>query len=465
MGRVSEARLTTALKAELLDRVDHDRLSGLDELDRSLPVYRRRRRGVRVHAVWARDLSADQLRCLIEFRIAQYLRIGFVDPARLAAALDDDRPRGASSPDDLHVVACTDDGRVLCSALLRAPSESDPTRRMADRDRALFPVEEVHGSGVFDRLLLLPELRAVRVRELGGFVKRRSAEPLSELLLRAPVEVGVAMFRVVAGPLALPMDAVIGDLESSVAKLNLDFFGVRPVLVRGTSPRVPDGSFLGPRYEGRKVHPFAILTSDLTTALPRLDEIDRALDQPGLLSLFGLRSSLAPAERSTLSRDGADDLPSVDARPAGGDPHALADEILRMPLLDCLSRAEAVALASCLEEVHAEEGDTVVHRGVPEDAMYLVRSGTAVVQLVDERGRRTTVGEFRPGDHFGEIAVLFGGPRTASVVAATPLRLWRLRSVDYRHYLERVAEVDRRLTRIAAQRVHSRLGDLLRMAS
>ena len=183
-------------------------------------------------------------------------------------------------------------------------------------------------------------------------------------------------------------------------------------------------------------------------------------DQPGLLGLLGLRGSLVPAERSTLSRGGADDLPTTTN--ADADVHATADEILRVPLLDCLSRAEAVALAGCLQEVRVEEGEVVVQRGVPEDAMYLVREGTAVVELVDDWGRRKVGDEFGPGDHFGEIAVLFGGPRTASVVAATPLRLWRLSTSDYRQYLERIAEVDRRLTRTAAQRVHGRLDEFIR---
>lgn len=466
---VSQVRADTEGSVELLKRVEEARLTGLDAIGEERLGYRKERHGLRVHAVWAKDLSEEQLRILLEFRIAQYVQIGFADPLKLDALLAEGRPLSPSSPEDIHVVAASEDGKVLCSALLRAPLETDTSRRMADRDRRLFPVEEVHGSGVFDRLLVLPELPAVRVRELGGFVKRKTDEPFSELSLRAPVEVGVAMFRLAAERLALPVDAVVGDLESSVAKLNLDFFGARPVLVHGTTPRVHPDSVLGPRYEGRTVQPFAILTSDLTTALDRFDEVDRALERPGLRSLLALRSSLTPAERSTLWQDGfdgVDDTENVAELPAGAegqDLHAPAEEILRVPLLNCLSHAEAVTLAGCMEEVYAQAGDIVIRRGEPEDAMYLVRSGTAVVETDGERHVRGA--EFTAGDHFGEIAVLFGGPRTASVIAATPLRLWRLSSADYRRYLERVAEVDHRLTRIAAQRVHGRLDAFIRRSA
>ncbi|GGW58157.1 hypothetical protein GCM10010503_38980 [Streptomyces lucensis JCM 4490] len=330
MGPVSDKPRLGAHTITLLQRAEHARVEGLDRISETRLAYRRQRHGVQVHAVWTQDLSEEQLRVLVEFRIVQYLRVGFVEPQRLEQVLMQGQELSSSSPDDIHVVAATDDGLPLCSGLLRAPGTTDVSLRMVDRDRPRFPVEEVHGTGVFDRLRLLPQLPVVRVRELGGFVKRKVCEPLSQVSLRAPVEVGIGLFRVATGPLALPMDALIGDLEPTVAKLNVDFFGVRPVMLRGTSPRVPEGSFLGPRYSGRQVHPFAVFTSDLTTALPRLHEVDAALDEPGLVNLLKLRSSLVPGEPSTLSWDGADDLLA-----AQSDAGTLADTELHERAMHC----------------------------------------------------------------------------------------------------------------------------------
>ena len=104
---------------------------------------------------------------------------------------------------------------------------------------------------------------------------------MSELSFRAPLEVGVALFRTVAGPLAHQVDAVIGDLEESVAKLNLDFFGLRPVLVPGMVPVLRLASLLAPRYIQRDVCPFAILADDAADALPRLTAIERVLSESG----------------------------------------------------------------------------------------------------------------------------------------------------------------------------------------
>ena len=74
---------------------------------------------------------------------------------------------------------------------------------------------------------------------------------------------------------------------------------------------------------------------------------------------------------------------------------------------------------------------TVVEEGQPGEAMYVVLSGGARVT----RGGRK-VGTLVPGDFFGELSALDGGPRTASIVAETPMEVLRL----YRHTLRRMIE-------------------------
>jgi hypothetical protein len=288
---------------EFLERVGRARIVGLDEIIGTDLYYRKRRHGVHVDVVRSGGLNAAQVRCLTEYRIAQYLRIGFVDTARVVGLVESGSPLSRSADDDVHVVASTGDGQILCAAILRTLPDVGARVRMSERDRSLFPVEEVYGSGVFNGLRVLPDLPVARIRELGGFVKNWGRGPVQELTIRAPVEVGVALFRVISGPLALPIDAVIGDLEDSVAKLNLEFFGVRPVLVTGTAPYVSPSSYLGPRYQDRNVQPFAILTSDISTALPRLSDVDAALDRPGPPDLLGLFKSLQICDWSTLADD------------------------------------------------------------------------------------------------------------------------------------------------------------------
>lgn len=118
-------------------------------------------------------------------------------PGLLAA----EAPLHRRSRRGVHVVALSQEGQILCAAVLRALPVPAETVRMRSRARPLFPVEQVHGEGLYDRLRILPDLPARRVRELGGFVKNHTCDPQAEAAIRAPLEVGVAIFRLLTGPL------------------------------------------------------------------------------------------------------------------------------------------------------------------------------------------------------------------------------------------------------------------------
>jgi CRP-like cAMP-binding protein len=66
-------------------------------------------------------------------------------------------------------------------------------------------------------------------------------------------------------------------------------------------------------------------------------------------------------------------------------------------------------------------GETIIERGEIGDAFYVIASGRVEV-LKDGR----VIGSRGPGEYFGEIALLMDVPRTATVVAKTPVRVFRL---------------------------------------
>jgi CRP-like cAMP-binding protein len=102
-----------------------------------------------------------------------------------------------------------------------------------------------------------------------------------------------------------------------------------------------------------------------------------------------------------------------------------------VPLFDGFSKGHLRRLAAEADAVGFEQGRAIVEEGQAGEAMFVVLSGTAQVVRA---GRR--VGALIPGDFFGELSALDGGPRTASVVPETPMEVLRL----FRHTLRKMVE-------------------------
>jgi CRP-like cAMP-binding protein/Zn-dependent protease len=96
-------------------------------------------------------------------------------------------------------------------------------------------------------------------------------------------------------------------------------------------------------------------------------------------------------------------------------------ELRDMPAFSTLGTEELDELLDHGSWVTAAPGEVLVQQGAVGDAFYALRSGQ--VDVIRDAKRLATLG---PGSHFGEIALLRDVPRTASVVARTPVRAFRL---------------------------------------
>lgn len=162
---------------------------------------------------------------------------------------------------------------------------------------------------------------------------------------------------------------------------------------------------------------------------------------------------------------------SIEAGASGAEPGSGHDAVP-----DSLRRA----MGLCGRVHRFTRGRTIIGEGQPGADVLLILEGRTEVKLFSAQGREVAVRRLAEGDLFGELAALDRKPRSATVVAATDVRVLRLRGEDFLECLattpgatlwltKRLGAEVRRLTErvfeLSALNVQSRIHcELLRMA-
>jgi len=94
------------------------------------------------------------------------------------------------------------------------------------------------------------------------------------------------------------------------------------------------------------------------------------------------------------------------------------NDLKRVPMFADLPRKQLAMAARLADELEVEQGARLVDEGRFAHEFFVIEAGTADV-LHDEK----VLAQLGPGDFFGEIALVTMGRRTASVVAASPMKL------------------------------------------
>lgn len=104
----------------------------------------------------------------------------------------------------------------------------------------------------------------------------------------------------------------------------------------------------------------------------------------------------------------------------------LSDTIRMIPLFSGLSREDIAKILGKLEEQSFAAGTVIFSRGDRGDSFYLIESGAVQVALESAGGRSESIAVLGPRDWFGEMALLSGEPRSATIVTVKDTRVWRL---------------------------------------
>jgi hypothetical protein len=115
-------------------------------------------------------------------------------------------------------------------------------------------------------------------------------------------------------------------------------------------------------------------------------------------------------------------LSQAAAAPAAPPPEGAPES----PLFRHFSAEELAAVIGGLELIAYDPGDIIISQGEPGSSLFVLTSGVAKAFVRDERGRNTLARQMEEGSFFGEISILSGKPRTATVTAATRCELLEL---------------------------------------
>jgi CRP-like cAMP-binding protein len=124
------------------------------------------------------------------------------------------------------------------------------------------------------------------------------------------------------------------------------------------------------------------------------------------------------------------------------------ERILAQPLFAQLTRQDAEEFAPFCEVRHVEPGHPVFNEGGLAVAFFVIESGEAEAVAGGQRLRR-----MGPGDWFGEIAIVEQSPRTASVVATSPLTVIAMTAFEFRRLEAEYPDIAETITQTMQQRL------------
>ena len=120
--------------------------------------------------------------------------------------------------------------------------------------------------------------------------------------------------------------------------------------------------------------------------------------------------------------------PPVAAATAGKSEPLFHRPVPNSPLFEVLSDEERAALVREMELEQHDEGSVILSEGDPGTSMYVIVGGEVKVytRAVGDGGGTVYLAKLGEGDFFGEVSMLTGKPRTATITASRPTELLRL---------------------------------------
>jgi NTE family protein len=102
------------------------------------------------------------------------------------------------------------------------------------------------------------------------------------------------------------------------------------------------------------------------------------------------------------------------------------EKIGEIPIFSRLTAQDQAKLLDKMEECSFSAGAIIFSQGDPSDAFYFIESGAVHVEVKNAAGRAEAVSELGPQDWFGEMGLVTGQLRSATVTTVKETVLWKL---------------------------------------
>jgi pyruvate phosphate dikinase-like enzyme/cyclic nucleotide-binding protein len=142
-----------------------------------------------------------------------------------------------------------------------------------------------------------------------------------------------------------------------------------------------------------------------------------------------------------------------DALPPSPPPRDPVGALQRVELFAGMDRRQSEQIGRLLKERRFTKGETVIKEGTGGAAFFIITSGEAKVT-----SKGVDLATLGPGQYFGEVALIDGGPRSATVTAASDLVCYGLTFWEFRPLVERNGTIGWKLLQALAKQLRTALG-------
>src|SRR5215510_10075618 len=129
------------------------------------------------------------------------------------------------------------------------------------------------------------------------------------------------------------------------------------------------------------------------------------------------------------------------------------DFLTKVPLFSELNDEELQQLASVVREQHYKKHTTIVHVDDPGSALYILKSGLVKVTIEDHNGYEMILRLLYPTDFFGDMSLLDGEPRSATITTQEPTEVLMISRDHFLHIIEQSPRILLKMAAMLSRRL------------